>query len=112
MRLMGIVALYPKPKTTVANKEHLKYPYLLKQFKNDKNQVVIEKPNKVWSYEDVYPQSYSTITEARTGIGKYINIYNKERLHQSVDYATPDEVYFKGVNNKVFDDVNLLLIVV
>ena len=30
MKYMGIVALYPKPKTTVANKEHTKYPYLLK----------------------------------------------------------------------------------
>ena len=27
---MGIEALYPKPKTTLANKEHKKYPYLLK----------------------------------------------------------------------------------
>ena len=26
---MGIRALYPKPKTTIANKEHEKYPYLL-----------------------------------------------------------------------------------
>ena len=30
MRYMGIEALYPKPKTTTANKEHYKYPYLLK----------------------------------------------------------------------------------
>jgi len=45
----------------------------------------------------------------RTGIGKYINIYNKERLHQSLDYATPDEVYFGGVNNKVFENRDLLL---
>ena len=64
-------------------------------------------------YEDIYPSSYSTIKEARVGIGKYINIYNKERLHQSLDYATPDEVYFKGVDsgasNMVFDDMNLLL---
>ncbi|MDQ7085913.1 MAG: IS3 family transposase [Sulfurovum sp.] len=48
MKLMGIIALYPKPKTTIANKEHQKYPYLLKAFKNDKNQVVIDKPNQVW----------------------------------------------------------------
>ena len=26
MKLIGIIALYPKPKTTIANKEHLKYP--------------------------------------------------------------------------------------
>ncbi len=30
MRYMGIEAIYPKPKTTTANKEHYKYPYLLK----------------------------------------------------------------------------------
>jgi len=100
MALMGITAQYPKPKTTQANKEHLKYPYLLKELKNDKNQVVTQ--------EDIYPSSYSTIKEARVGIGKYIDIYNKERLHQSLDYATPDEVYFKGadrgVSSTVFDE--------
>jgi len=30
MKYMGIEALYPKPKTTVANKEHYKYEYLSK----------------------------------------------------------------------------------
>ena len=44
---MGIRALYPKPRTTKANKEHKKYPYLLNEFKNDDNQVVIDTPNKV-----------------------------------------------------------------
>lgn len=51
---MGIKALYPKVKTTIANKEHKKYPYLLEQFKNDKNQVVIDSPNKVWSTDITY----------------------------------------------------------
>ena len=51
---MGIRALYPKPKTTIANKEHEKYPYLLGEFKNDTNQVVIEAPNKVWSADITY----------------------------------------------------------
>jgi putative transposase len=54
MRYMGIEALYPKPKTTIPNKEHHKYPYLLKQFKNDKNQVIIDTPNKVWSTDITY----------------------------------------------------------
>jgi putative transposase len=30
MRLMGIEAIYPKPKTSVSNKAHAIYPYLLK----------------------------------------------------------------------------------
>lgn len=51
---MGIRALYPKVKTTIANKEHKKYPYLLGEFKNDDNQVVIETPNKVWSTDITY----------------------------------------------------------
>jgi len=202
---MGIKALYPKVKTTIANKEHKKYPYLLNAFKNDKNQVIIDTPNKVWStdityiklekgfaylaaiidwnskkilswklsnsmdvslttsvlnealllypkpeilntdqgsqytakehidilvkhnisismdakgrsidnivierfwrslkYEDVYPSSYTNIKEARAGIEEYINIYNKERLHSALDYLTPDEVYFKGANNRCY----------
>jgi len=32
---MGIKALYPKPKTTIANKEHTKYPYLLNEFQQN-----------------------------------------------------------------------------
>jgi putative transposase len=200
---MGIRALYPKVKTTIANREHKKYPYLLNKFKNNKGQVVINTPNKVWStdityirlehgfaylaaiidwntkkilswklsntmdvslttsvlnealslypkteilnsdqgsqytasahidilvkhgisismdakgrsidniaierfwrtikYENIYPSSYKDIKEARVGIKEYINTYNKERLHSSIDYLTPDEVYYKGANNK------------
>jgi len=29
MRLMGIEAMYPKPRTSIANSEHRTYPYLL-----------------------------------------------------------------------------------
>ena len=197
MRFLGLKAVYPKPKTTIANKEHEKYPYLLKQYKNDKNQVVITKPNEVWStdityiklengfaylasiidwntkkilswklsntmdtslttsvlqeallkypkpkilnsdqgsqytakkhvkilkdnkilismdgkgrsidniaierfwrtlkYEDIYLNSYISITEAKIGIDKFMLFYNKERLHSKLGYATPDEKYF------------------
>ncbi len=207
MSFMGIKALYPKVKTTIANKEvkqsfTQKYPYLLSAYKNDNNQVIIDTPNEVWStdityirlekgfaylsaiidwntkkilnwklsntmdthlttnvlkealykypkpkilntdqgsqytayehinilknnnisismdakgrsidnivierfwrslkYENVYPSGYENIKEARLGISKYINIYNTKRLHSSIDYNTPDEVYYKGVNN-------------
>ena len=44
---MGIEALYPKPKSTVANKEHYIYPYLLKDFRNNVVQVVIDRNNKI-----------------------------------------------------------------
>ena len=54
MRYMGIEALYPKPKTTTANKEHYKYPYLLKDFRNDAGQIIIDRANKVWSTDITY----------------------------------------------------------
>jgi putative transposase len=212
MEFMGIAALYPKPKTTKANKEHKKYPYLLEKFKNDENQVVIENPNQVWStdityiklengfvylaaiidwhtkkilswklsntmdislttgvlnealsfypkpdilntdqgsqytakehidilvknsisismdakgrsidniaierfwrslkYEDVYPNSYKNIKEARKGISEYIEIYNSERLHSALNYKTPDEIYYQGINNKSNNAQEVLL---
>ena len=54
MKYMGIEALYPKPKTTTANKEHYKYPYLLKDFRDYAGRVVIENVNQVWSTDITY----------------------------------------------------------
>jgi len=54
MKYMAIEALYQKPKTTTANKEHYKYPYLLKDFRNDAGQVVIDRVNKIWSTDITY----------------------------------------------------------
>jgi len=54
MEYIGIRALYPKHQTTQAYKEHYKYKYLLKEFKNDNNQVIIDTPNKVWATDITY----------------------------------------------------------
>ena len=199
---LGIKALYPTKKTTIPNKEHYKYPYLLKQFKNDKNQVIIDTPNKVWStdityiklekgfvylaaiidwntkkilswklsnamdvslttgvlnealslypkpdivntdqgsqytaqahvdilnkhniqismdgkgrsidnivierfwrsikYEEIYLNDYKSMNELRYSINNYIEKYNSRRLHSAIGNKTPNEVYFKAINN-------------
>ncbi len=41
-----------------------------------------------------YLHDYQSPREARTGITRYLNFYNHERLHQSLDYQTPAELYF------------------
>jgi putative transposase len=207
---LGIQALYPRPKTTIANRLDYKYPYLLDEYRDDKGLVQIDKPNVVWSgdityiklekgfaylcaiidwhtkkiiswklsntidvnlttsvlkdalskypkpkifnsdqgiqytakehiqilkdngisismdakgrsidnivierfwrtlkYEDVYPKSYNTIKEARDGIKEYIESYNKKRLHSSIGYKTPDEVYCSWINscNNITEDL-------
>ncbi|MBA7640672.1 hypothetical protein ES703_48343 [subsurface metagenome] len=50
-------------------------------------------------YEEVYLNDYATVSEARQGIGNYIDFYNQERPHQSLNYRTPAEVYF-GIDNQ------------
>ena len=202
MKYMGIEALYPKPKTTTANKKHYKYPYLLKDFRDYAGRVVIEKANQVWStdityiklekgfvylaaiidwhskkilswrlsntmdislvtsvlsealalypkpeifntdqgsqytskahvnilkkhnikismdgvgratdnicierfwrsikYEEIYLNEYKNIKALNRAIEKYMNSYNKKRLHSTIGYKTPNEVYYQAANN-------------
>ncbi len=202
MKYMGIEALYPKPKTTMANKEHYKYEYLLKEFRDYARRIVIEKVNQVWStdityiklergfvylaaiidwhskkilswklsntmdisltttvlkealgiypkpeifntdqgsqytakahtdilkkhnikismdgvgratdnicierfwrtikYEEIYLNEYKNIKELQKAIAKYMNAYNKKRLHSAIGYKTPNEIYYQAINN-------------
>ncbi|WP_404379525.1 IS3 family transposase [Caenispirillum salinarum] len=193
MRLMGVQAVYRRPRTTVPHPEHRVYPYLLRT-------LVIDRPNQVWAadityipmrrgflylvaimdwhsrkvlswrlsntmdadfcvaaleqaletygppeifnsdqgsqftslaftgtlkaagvrismdgkgrcmdnifierlwrslkYEEVYLKAYTTGSEAKAGIGAWVQTYNERRPHQALAYATPDEVYWRGL---------------
>ena len=225
MKYMGIEALYPKPKTTTANKGHYKYPYLLKDFRDYAGRVVIEKTNQVWypkgissqaqgstdityiklekgfvylaaiidwhskkilswklsntmdislvtrvlneslafypkpeifntdqgsqytakahidilkkhdikismdgkgratdnicierfwrsiKYEEIYLNEYKNIKSLNRAIERYINSYNKKRLHSSIGYKTPNEIYYQAENNLGSKGVKLLPLV-
>jgi len=190
MRMMGLEAIYPKPKLSLSNQAHKKYPYLLRE-------LVINHPDQVWcadityirmlhgfvylmavmdwhsrfvlsweisttldtafclssleqalqlsnpdifntdqgtqftsieftgrlekenirismdgrgryidnifverlwrsvKYEEVYLHDYETVSDARKGLSKYFLFYNMERLHESLGYKTPYEIYVK-----------------
>lgn len=45
-------------------------------------------------YENVFLKSYQNITEAKSGLAEYFPFYNTKRRHQSLDYQTPESVYF------------------
>ena len=47
MRLLGLEAIYRKPRTSVANPDHRVYPYLLRG-------LTIERPNQVWCADISY----------------------------------------------------------
>ena len=191
MRKMGLQALCPRPRTSIPDKQHKKYPYLLRG-------LAIHRPNQVWAadityvpmplgfmylvavidwysryvlswelsntmdmalcidalenalristpmifntdqgtqftslaytqtlldkgiqismdgrgraldnifverlwrsvkYEKVYLNDFGTVKEAYLGLKEYFEFYNHRRLHQSLDYLTPAEVYLHG----------------
>jgi putative transposase len=47
-------------------------------------------------YEDVYIKSYATVRDVREGLAAYFPFYNKKRLHQSLNYQTPEQLYRGG----------------
>ncbi|MCB8943499.1 MAG: IS3 family transposase [Ardenticatenaceae bacterium] len=189
MAKMGLRAIYPQPRTTIASKQHQKYPYLLRGLD-------IHRPNQVWAadityipmpqgfmylvaimdwfsrfviawqlsntldgafclaalrhalqhgrpdifntdqgvqftahdfthelemadirismdgrgryldnifverlwrtvkYEDIYIKEYAHVPALFTGLNDYFQMYNYERPHQSLGYATPADVHF------------------
>lgn len=45
-------------------------------------------------YDEVYLKDYQTVREAESNIGDFIYRYNNVRLHESLGYKTPAELYF------------------
>lgn len=56
--------------------------------------VFIERLWRSVKYEEVYLRAYANGTEARESLKIYFRFYNERRLHENLNYATPDEVYF------------------
>ena len=58
--------------------------------------VFVERLWRSVKYEEVYLKDYETVPEAVQGLGAYFTFYNRERLHQSLGYRTPERVYREG----------------
>jgi putative transposase len=55
--------------------------------------VFVERLWRSVKYEDIYLRGYETVPELDQGLMRYFGFYNDERLHQSLGYRTPAEVY-------------------
>lgn len=80
MRMMGLEAIYPKPKTSEAAKEHRKYPYLLRG-------VEIVRPNQVWSTDITYlplPKGFMYLVAVMDWYSRYVLSW---RMSNTLDSA-------------------------
>ena len=60
--------------------------------------IFVERMWRTVKYEEVYLHDYQSIKETKEQLKKYFHFYNEQRLHQSLEYKTPAEIYFG--NNK------------
>jgi putative transposase len=62
-----------------------------------KDNVFVERLWKSVEYEEVYLKAYETVSEARMSIGEYLEFYNGQRPHSSLDRMTPDQFYLAAL---------------
>jgi putative transposase len=58
--------------------------------------VFVERLWRSVKYEEIYLRWHETVPQLSKGLGRYFPFYNEERLHQSLDYRTPAQVYREG----------------
>lgn len=56
--------------------------------------VYVERLWRSLKYEEIYLNAYENMTDLKEAVKRYFIFYNTERFHQSLDYETPDEIYY------------------
>ena len=59
-----------------------------------RSNIFVERFWRSIKYEEVYLHAYDSVSQAKTGIARYIDFFNAARPHSSLDKQTPDEFYF------------------
>ncbi|OYV67755.1 MAG: hypothetical protein B7X09_00395, partial [Acidiphilium sp. 21-66-27] len=109
MRLMGIAALGPKPRTSKPSAGH--------RISMDRkgrwmDNVFIERLWRSLKYEDLYIKGYADGAELRAGLGQWFDFYNHQRPHMALDNRAPMAVWREamvGVLPPTAVDMTLLL---
>jgi len=59
--------------------------------------IAIERFFRTLKYEEIYLKEYTDVKELKKGIERFITFYNDNRLHASLDYDKPMNVYHTGM---------------
>jgi putative transposase len=57
--------------------------------------IFIERLWRTVKHEEVYLKNYETVREAERELARYFEFYNSKRVHQSLGYRRPAEIYFQ-----------------
>ena len=63
--------------------------------------IYVERLWRSLKYEEIYLNEYHSMEKLKSAVKKYFNFYNTERFHQSLEYATPDEIYYSAFSNGI-----------
>ncbi len=55
--------------------------------------IFVERLWRSLKYENIYLNAYATGSEAKRGIGEWFRKYNDIRLHEALNYLTPNKIY-------------------
>lgn len=91
MQVMGLVAVYPKPRTTLIAQGHKKYPYLLRN-------IVIGRPNQVWCMDITYLRMKNTYMYLTAVMDWYSRCVLGWRLSNTMDCAFCLEAVEEALN--------------
>ena len=56
--------------------------------------IFVERLWRSVKYENIYLNDYQSVRELQGGLKQYFEFYNRERLHQNLDYRTPYQVHY------------------
>ena len=56
--------------------------------------IFVERLWRSVKYEEVYLKDYRNVAEARHGLNQYFSFYNEQRIHQALDYRTPQNAHY------------------
>ena len=64
----------------------------------------VERTWRTLKYEWLFLKDYHEFDELEQSLNEFVYYFNRKRIHQSLDYQTPDEVYkqgtFPNINNE------------
>jgi len=62
-----------------------------------RDNVFVERLWRSVKYEEVYLHAYESVSQAKEGLTRYFNFYNRRRPHSKLNRLTPDQVYFDSL---------------